>query len=60
MMSSLTLGIRAPAAIPRASNITAKMDKEATQGYNTNLQERDHFVTITIDTLRLNLDPIMT
>ena len=34
MMSSLTLGIRAPAAIPRASNITPRMDRRI-GGYNT-------------------------
>ena len=35
MMSSLTLGIRAPAAIPRASNNTARMDKRTIFGYKT-------------------------
>lgn len=40
MLSSLTLGIRALAAIPRASNITAKTNMK-TAGYNNQTVERE-------------------
>ena len=36
--TSLTLGIRAPAAIPRASNDTPRMNKETIQSYNTQIK----------------------